>query len=374
MRILKRDCNTLLWLLPTKCTDEVQPVDAGYGRLFGVNVGKELDVFLLEGDNVERWESNKLTASDRRILLTQWIGRAAKKIDSDMRYRRHLFKKTGLAMTADGTDDDLINLEGVPKGTYSFMDVSTTPEPLEDVVGSSPAPADEEYPPGSSDEDESDDDFQDADSRGERRREDADKIAILDIDDDLADDEVPMPYRAPDGYTLWNKPPAALTAALAKQRIMLRLGVGWVNGVITRQAQARTHHLYDFRVFLDNDGSTRSMRLPLDQYSADFDTELGSWALLSLREDLIESSDDESEEEFEERDSEEEAGAGSGAGSDSEEESTAGGTGGNGVVESDSEEDEESEESGVGGGASSTRGYVNGKTRKRKRSVRLQDH
>ncbi|CAN0033077.1 unnamed protein product, partial [Pylaiella littoralis] len=112
-RILKQDCNTLLWLVPPRCTDEVQPVDAGYGRLFEVYVRKELDVFLPEGDNVERWESNKLTASDRRILLTQWIGRAAKKLDSDMRYRRRLFEKTGLAMTADGSDDDLINLEGV---------------------------------------------------------------------------------------------------------------------------------------------------------------------------------------------------------------------------------------------------------------------
>ncbi|CAN0496079.1 unnamed protein product, partial [Hapterophycus canaliculatus] len=34
-----------------------------------------LDAFLLDGDNLERWEFNKLTASDCRILFTQWIGR-----------------------------------------------------------------------------------------------------------------------------------------------------------------------------------------------------------------------------------------------------------------------------------------------------------
>ena len=71
-RVLK-ECNTLLWRLPPKCTDEVQPVDAGYGRLFKVLVGKSLDAWLLNGDNVERWESNKLTASDRRVLITQWV-------------------------------------------------------------------------------------------------------------------------------------------------------------------------------------------------------------------------------------------------------------------------------------------------------------
>ena len=51
-RVLK-ECNTLLWLLPPKCTDEVQPVDAGYGRLFNVLVGKSMDAWLLNGDNVE---------------------------------------------------------------------------------------------------------------------------------------------------------------------------------------------------------------------------------------------------------------------------------------------------------------------------------
>ena len=126
-RVLK-ECNMLLWLLPPKCTDEVQPVDAGYGRLFKVLVGKSLDAWLLNGDNIERWESNKLTASDRRVLITQWVGEVVKQIDSDIRYRRRLFEKTRLAMTADGSDDNLINLEGVEQGTYSFMDVDTTPD------------------------------------------------------------------------------------------------------------------------------------------------------------------------------------------------------------------------------------------------------
>ena len=75
------------------------------------------------------------------------------RFDRDTRYRRRLFEKTGLAKTADGSDDNLINLEGVERGTYSFMDVDTTPEPLEDVLPISPAPADEENPPGSNDED-----------------------------------------------------------------------------------------------------------------------------------------------------------------------------------------------------------------------------
>ena len=86
-------------------------------------MGKALDGWLLNSDNIEKWESNKLTASNRRVSITQWTGDAAKQIDRDIRYRRRLFEKTGLAMTADSSEDNLINIEGVERGTYSFMGV-----------------------------------------------------------------------------------------------------------------------------------------------------------------------------------------------------------------------------------------------------------
>ena len=50
------------------------------------------------------------------------------------------------------------------------MDVDTTPEPVEDVLPISPAPADEENPPGSSDEDESETEQEGVRSGGENKR------------------------------------------------------------------------------------------------------------------------------------------------------------------------------------------------------------
>ena len=41
-----QQCNTLFSLLLAGCTDEIQPLDAGYGRLFKVHVGKALDKWL----------------------------------------------------------------------------------------------------------------------------------------------------------------------------------------------------------------------------------------------------------------------------------------------------------------------------------------
>ena len=138
---LHKFCNTLLWHLPAGCTDEVQPIDAGYGRLLKVYTGQALDEWLGHGENLQKWECNALTASERRVLITKWVGEATERIDKlpyhheDGRtsredtgvpplYRHRLFEKTGTAMTADGTGDDKISLEGLEEGfRYTFMDV-----------------------------------------------------------------------------------------------------------------------------------------------------------------------------------------------------------------------------------------------------------
>ena len=103
--------------------------------------------------------------------------RSCKKIDVEtaVEYRRRLFEKTGLAVTADRSDDNLINIQGMERG-FSFMDADSTPERLEDVLPASPAPADEQHPPGSSDEeDDSDKDG------GESNSGATDELATLDL-------------------------------------------------------------------------------------------------------------------------------------------------------------------------------------------------
>ena len=77
-RVMKKECNTLLWRLPPGCTNEVQPVDAGYEKLVKVHVGKALGAWRLNGDSVKKWESNKLTSSNSSISIPQWTGEAVK--------------------------------------------------------------------------------------------------------------------------------------------------------------------------------------------------------------------------------------------------------------------------------------------------------
>ena len=56
-----------------------------------------------------------LTASDRRILLANWYKKAVTKaLQGDA--KRKYFEHAGALLTADGSDDHLIKLEGAPAG------------------------------------------------------------------------------------------------------------------------------------------------------------------------------------------------------------------------------------------------------------------
>ena len=69
-----------------------------------------MDAWLDLANNLERWDSAALSASDRRILMTRWVGEAWERFCSPAydRLRWRAFEKTGLLVTADGTDDDKI--------------------------------------------------------------------------------------------------------------------------------------------------------------------------------------------------------------------------------------------------------------------------
>ena len=108
-----------LHLLPRGKTDFAQPIDAGFGRVIKLYMGEEMEKWLDDDDNLERWESNALSASHRRILLlTHWFGdafikRAPENWDQVTKYWKH----TGGLMTINGRDfgSSKLKFEGVSK-------------------------------------------------------------------------------------------------------------------------------------------------------------------------------------------------------------------------------------------------------------------
>ena len=67
------EINTTVYMLPENHTDKIQPVDAGCGRIMKVKIGEALERWLEEKDNLEKWH-DRLSAKERRILMTQWTG------------------------------------------------------------------------------------------------------------------------------------------------------------------------------------------------------------------------------------------------------------------------------------------------------------
>ena len=62
-----------------RCSRSMQDM----GDWVRLGAGKRLEAWHEEVDNVGKGDTNKLSSSDRSVLLTQWVGEAVAKLDSD---------------------------------------------------------------------------------------------------------------------------------------------------------------------------------------------------------------------------------------------------------------------------------------------------
>nr|XP_047139036.1 uncharacterized protein LOC124814961 [Hydra vulgaris] len=110
----------IVWFGVPNGTHFWQHVDAGPGKAFKSHIKAEQKICLENDENIELCLGNddrKLSAKDRRILITRWVGEAYRKTSKDELFLRMLYRsfaKTGCLITADGSEDDKINPEGMP--------------------------------------------------------------------------------------------------------------------------------------------------------------------------------------------------------------------------------------------------------------------
>ena len=121
-----------------------------------------------EGDNLERWtkapKEGGLQAWEKRVLVSQWAGAAWDKLCETYDFEASA-TRMGMLMTADGSDDDKICVQGVAE--YSFTDAEGGPEGAESDdevdeadeadVADGEVDDGEEYDDGLEDSDEEDD-------------------------------------------------------------------------------------------------------------------------------------------------------------------------------------------------------------------------
>lgn len=64
-------------------------------------------------DNLDGYITGKITAGERRILLTNWVGEAWEELARNKEMIAQSFKKCGISVAADGSEDSEIHLEGL---------------------------------------------------------------------------------------------------------------------------------------------------------------------------------------------------------------------------------------------------------------------
>ena len=57
-------------------------------------------------ENLQLYTEGKLTASDRRVLLTKWVGKAWQEVNQSKDAIIRSFKKCGISLDLSGSEDD----------------------------------------------------------------------------------------------------------------------------------------------------------------------------------------------------------------------------------------------------------------------------
>ena len=71
-------------------------------------------------ENLQLYVEGKITASARRILLTKWIGEAWQEVADNKEMIIRSFRKVGIALPVNGSDDGDIHIEGLDDYKFSY--------------------------------------------------------------------------------------------------------------------------------------------------------------------------------------------------------------------------------------------------------------
>ncbi len=103
----------LLWLGEPSLTCKWQPIDHGFAKtLKDLALGDSLGM----GGNRRKWRQNRVSAQLRRRLALKFLGASWDRLHADTcrHLREAIWVQTGCLLTADGSEDDKVSIEGMP--------------------------------------------------------------------------------------------------------------------------------------------------------------------------------------------------------------------------------------------------------------------
>lgn len=129
VRQLLQRKKTLLINIPPGCTSRVQPLDVSVNKPFKDAVRTQFEKQL--NGNLTLHTQGKIPASEQRVVLKRWVGNAWDHICSNTAMVKRSFKKCGINVNIDGSENALVHLEGIseyvmPEADEEFhVDTST---------------------------------------------------------------------------------------------------------------------------------------------------------------------------------------------------------------------------------------------------------
>ena len=99
--------------VPPGCTSRVQVVDVLINKPFKDELRSLFEDHL--DKNLDQYVDGKINASQRRVLMTKWVGEAWSKVGKMKDSIIRSFKKCGLSVALDGSEKDEVNIQGLPE-------------------------------------------------------------------------------------------------------------------------------------------------------------------------------------------------------------------------------------------------------------------
>ena len=111
VKALLKKKNIELFNVPPGCTSRVQPLDISVNKPFKDVVRQQFEKHLEE--NLQRYTEGKIRASERRVLVTKWVGKAWTKVGSNRDMVVRSFKKCGISLSLHGSKNGQIHIESI---------------------------------------------------------------------------------------------------------------------------------------------------------------------------------------------------------------------------------------------------------------------